>query len=252
MLEVRQATVHYGYTPALRGASLMVNEGEIVTMIGANGAGKSTLLNAIVGLVPLRSGEILLRNEPMRNPQPQRLVAMGVGLVPEGRQLFAAMSVLDNLLLGAYSLPGNRLARILGPLAGVKNSPSVQAGLQRVFGLFPVLEQRQTQAAGSLSGGEQQMLAIGRALMAAPRILLLDEPSIGLAPQLVLEIMALLRRLRDDGITILLVEQDAIAALRTSDRGYVMERGRIVVEGIAHELLNDEKVRHAYLGKTAG
>jgi branched-chain amino acid transport system ATP-binding protein len=252
MLEVRQATVHYGYTPALRGASLVVNEGEIVSMIGANGAGKSTLLNAIVGITPLRSGEIWLRGQPVPKPQPQRMVEMGVGLVPEGRQLFAAMSVLDNLLLGAYSLPGNRLARILGPLGRVKNSPRVQRGLRRVFSLFPVLEQRQTQAAGSLSGGEQQMLAIGRGLMAEPRILLLDEPSIGLAPQLVREIMALLRRLRDDGLTILLVEQDAIAALRTSDRGYVMERGRIVVEGTSRDLLNDEKVRHAYLGKTAG
>jgi branched-chain amino acid transport system ATP-binding protein len=252
MLEVRQATVHYGYTPALRGASLVVNEGEIVALIGANGAGKSTLLNAIVGAVPLRSGEILLRGEPLRNPQPQRLVAMGVGMAPEGRQLFPAMTVADNLLLGAYSLPGSRWMRLLGPISGVRRSPAVQANLQRVFGLFPVLQNRQSQMAGSLSGGEQQMLAIGRALMASPRILLLDEPSIGLAPQLVREIMALLRRLRDDGLTILLVEQDAIAALRTADRGYVMERGRIVVEGVARELLNDEKVRSAYLGKAAG
>lgn len=253
MLEVEGVAVHYGRVPALRGVSLEVNDGEIVALIGANGAGKSTLLNAIAGVVPLRSGRILWNgqalHEPGRGLDSHQMVNLGVGYVPEGRQLFPAMSVLDNLLLGCYHQCARGWSSLLGPLSRFRDSAEVQSRMERVYGLFPVLKERQGQRAGSLSGGEQQMLAIGRALMSSPKIILLDEPSIGLAPTLVREIMALLRHLRAEGLTILLVEQDAIAALRTADHGFVMERGRIVVEGEAHELLNDEQVRHAYLGK---
>ncbi|MCL4535795.1 MAG: ABC transporter ATP-binding protein [Bacteroidetes bacterium] len=256
MLSLEEVTVHYGRTPALRGISLRVGDGEIVALIGANGAGKTTLLNAVTGVVPLHAGRILWDGQPLqvggdmgRSLPTHRLVDLGVAYVPEGRQLFPAMSVLDNLLLGCYHHCARRWVDLLGPLGRFRASASVQGSLERVYGLFPVLKERQGQRAGSLSGGEQQMLAIGRALMASPRLLLLDEPSIGLAPTLVREIMALLRRLREEGLTILLVEQDAVAALRTADRGYVMERGRIAVEGEAHDLLVDEKVRHAYLGK---
>ncbi len=248
MLDIQQVTVHYGRTPALRGVSLQVNDGEIVTLIGANGAGKTTLLDAITGAVSLQSGHILWDGQELAGRPAHQMAGLGLGYVPGGRQLFPSMSVLDNLLLGCYHR-GSAWADLLGPIFRFRASAEVQARLERVYGLFPVLAERQAQRAGSLSGGEQQMLAIGRALMSSPRLLLLDEPSIGLAPQLVREIMALLRRLREQGLTILLVEQDAVAALRTADRGYVMERGRIAVQGDARDLLNDEDVRHAYLGR---
>jgi len=222
MLKVEKASVAYGRVTALREASLVVNDGELVTLIGANGAGKSSLLNAIFGL----------------------------GYVPEGRQLFGAMSVRDNLTLGSYFECARNPLSALGYVGWFLRRPSVQSNLETVFNLFPILKERQSQKAGSLSGGEQQMLAIARALMASPRILLLDEPSLGLAPTLVKDILKLLVRLKEEGLTILLVEQDATAALKIADRGYVMERGMITIEGTARELMGDDRVRQAYLGKT--
>ncbi len=177
-------------------------------------------------------------------------VRLGIGYVPEGRQTFGAMSVKDNLTLGSYAESTRNPFSALGYVGWFMRRPSIQANLETVFKLFPILKERQRQQAGSLSGGEQQMLAIGRALMSSPKILLLDEPSLGLAPNLVKEILKLLVRLRDEGLTILLVEQDATAALKIADRGYVMERGRITIEGSARELLGDDRVRQAYLGKT--
>jgi branched-chain amino acid transport system ATP-binding protein len=226
-----------------------VNDGEIVTIIGANGAGKTTLLNAIAGLVPLRGGSIWLDEKRLSGLPPHKTVRLGLGYVPEGRQIFGAMSVMDNLTMGGYSLCTSSL---LGPLAYAGwflRRPNVKSNLDAVLGLFPILSERRNQQAGSLSGGEQQMLAIGRALMSSPRILLLDEPSLGLAPTLVRDILKLLARLRDQGLTILLIEQDANAALKIADRGYVMERGRITIEGTAKDLLGDDRVRQAYLGK---
>ncbi len=252
MLEVNAVTVQYGRTPALREVSLTVQDGKIITIIGANGAGKTTLLNAITGGVPVQSGEVKWDGHSLNGLPEHRMAGLGLGFVPEGRQLFAAMSVLDNLLLGCYHRSTMDWFSLLGPISRFRQSAEVQARLERVYGLFPVLSERQAQRAGSLSGGEQQMLAIGRALMSAPRILLLDEPSIGLAPQVVREIMALLRRLSTEGLAILLVEQDAVVALRTADRAYVLERGRVVAEGTGRELMGDEKVRRAYLGKAPG
>ena len=259
-LSVRGLSVHYGRVQALREVSLGVEEGEIVTIVGANGAGKTTLLNAIAGVVPASAGSITWRERPLAGLPAHRIVRAGVGYVPEGRETFGGLSVLDNLLLGAYihsdggGGAGGGLGAwwsLLGPAAAFARRPAVAGGLKRVFDLFPRLAERQGQRAGSLSGGEQQMLAIGRALMAAPRILLLDEPSIGLAPTVVREVLRLLPRLRDEGLTILLVEQDAVAALRIADRGYVLERGKVVLEGSAAQLLATDRVRHAYLGRAA-
>ncbi len=249
MLKVEKASVAYGRAIALREVSLVVNDGEIVTLIGANGAGKSTLLNAITGVVPMNNGSIWLDDRQISGLPSHKTVRLGLGYVPEGRGIFGAMSVMDNLTLGAYPECSRS---ILGPLGFARlfmRRPSVQSNLETIYRLFPILKERQNQQAGSLSGGEQQMLAIARALMASPRMLLLDEPSLGLAPNLVREILKLLVRLRDEGLTILLVEQDAYAALKIADRGYVMERGRINIEGTAKELLGDDKVRQAYLGK---
>lgn len=234
----------------MREACLEVAKGEIVTLIGSNGAGKTSLLSAIAGLVPVSEGRISLEGKEISGLPAHAVVARGVAYVPEGRNVFGSLSVLDNLLLGAFVHGRGRLSALLGPHRRFAAEPLVAQNLERVFALFPVLRQRERQLAGSLSGGEQQMLAIGRAMMASPRILLLDEPSIGLAPQLVREIIALIGRLREAGLTVLLVEQDAVAALRVADRGYVMERGRIVHSGRADELLNSERVRHAYLGRT--
>jgi len=250
MLKVEKASVAYGRFMALRDISLVVNDGEIVTLIGSNGAGKTTLLNAITGVVTVKSGSIWLDDYQLSKIPSHRSVRLGIGYVPEGRQIFGAMSVKDNLTLGSYAQGTGNLFSTLGYVGWFMRRPSVQANLVTVFRLFPILKERQKQQAGSLSGGEQQMLAIGRALMSSPRILLLDEPSLGLAPNLVKEILKLLVRLRDEGLTILLVEQDATAALKIADRGYVMERGRITIEGSARELLGDDRVRQAYLGKT--
>ncbi|MHB1133491.1 MAG: ABC transporter ATP-binding protein [Chloroflexota bacterium] len=250
MLEIDNLSVYYGRVRAVREVSLRVAAGEIVTVVGANGAGKSSLLNAVAGVAPVGAGQVRLRGEPITGLAPHALVGRGVGYVPEGRQTFATMTVHDNLLLGAYAHAGGRWASLVGPAGRFGKGEKVAANLERVYELFPVLRERRQQRAGSLSGGEQQMLAIGRALMSSPQLLLLDEPSIGLAPQLVRAIIALVGRLRDAGLTVLLVEQDAVAALRVADRGYVMERGRVVLEGPAAELLASERVRHAYLGKT--
>jgi len=250
MLKVDKASVSYGRVTALREVSLVVNEGEIVTLIGSNGAGKTTLLNALSGVVPLRSGSISLYERQISRLSPHKTVGLGIGYVPEGRQIFGSMSVLDNLILGAYTHCAKSLISSLGYVGWFVRSSLFQNNIQMVFRLFPILKERQGQQAGSLSGGEQQMLAIGRALMSSPRILLLDEPSLGLAPNLVREILKLLDTLRNEGLTILLIEQDANAALKIADRGYVMERGRITLEGTARELLGDDRLRQAYLGKS--
>lgn len=235
LLELSALRAGYGRAEVLHDIDLTVGEGELVTVIGANGAGKSTLLKAIVGLVPIRSGTIAYRGARVPSPRPERLVRSGLALVPEGRLLFGPMTVRENLELGAYA-------------AGRERRAVTQRALARVNALFPVLEERAAQAAETLSGGEQQMLAVGRALMCEPRLLLLDEPSLGLAPLVIAEIFSALDELRAQGVTILLVEQDARLALRHADRGSVMRTGRIVLQGSAADLLADESVRTIYLG----
>jgi len=250
MLRVDNIWVQYGHLTAIRDVSLQVAEHEIVTVIGSNGAGKTSLLNAISGALPLAKGSIWLADTQLSGLRPHRTVQLGLGYVPEGRELFGSMSVRDNLLLGAYT---DGSVRGIGGLKDVNwcmRGESVTRALEYAFALFPILKERQKQKAGSLSGGEQQMLAIGRALMSSPRMLVLDEPSLGLAPNVVREILRLLRRLREDGLAILLVEQDATAALKIADRAYVMDRGRITIEGTGKELLVDDRVRQAYLGKS--
>jgi branched-chain amino acid transport system ATP-binding protein len=238
MLRVRNLEAGYGPLQVLRQVSLHVSPGEIVTLIGANGAGKSTLLRALAGLLEPRGGEIAFAGKPIRGLPAERVVDLGIALVPEGRQVFAAMSVHENLLLGGYVAA----RRGRGSEAGV-------LALEGVYRLFPVLRERSGQLAGTLSGGEQQMLAMGRALMTDPRLLMMDEPSMGLAPLVVRDIFAAVARLRDEGRTVLLVEQNARAALRIADRGYVIETGRLVLEGESDFLLNDREVQRAYLGK---
>lgn len=250
MLSVENLSIYYGRVRAVREVNLEVAQGEIVTVIGANGAGKTSLLNTIAGLHPAGAGRIALDGEVISGLPAHAIVRRGVAYVPEGRNVFGALTVLDNLLLGAYIHCGGRWSRLLGHYRRFARDTTVVENLRRVYELFPVLRERERQLAGSLSGGEQQMVAIGRAMMASPRLLLLDEPSIGLAPQLVREIIALVGRLRDAGLTVLLVEQDAVAAMRVADRGYVMERGRIAFSGPAAELLSSERVRQAYLGRT--
>jgi branched-chain amino acid transport system ATP-binding protein len=247
-LEIGKISVFYGKVQALREVSLEVGDGEIVTIIGANGAGKSTLLGAIVGVRPVASGTIQFDGMDITNLPTHQVVRQGITLVPEGRQLFGDMSVEENLALGSYVGCAQDWRMALGPAGRFTGSQEFWERLEMVFDMFPVLKERQGQKAGSLSGGEQQMLAVGRALMSSPRFLLLDEPSVGLAPSLVREILGLLARLQEQGITILLVEQDAAAALKTASRGYVMEMGRIVAEGSSKELLNSDRVQRAYLG----
>lgn len=237
MLEVSAANTYYGEIQALRDVSLSVREGEIVALIGSNGAGKTTLLNTISGVLPARGGEIIFMGQRITHLSAEKIVSLGISHVPERRQVFATMSVLDNLLLGAYHRYG-------------KDSKSeIQQRMDFVFGVFPVLKERRRQHAGTLSGGEQQMLALGRGLMAKPQLLLLDEPSLGLAPLLVRELMRVVVDLRQQGTTILLVEQNAKAALSIADRGYVMEAGQIALEGTAEELLADGRVQRVYLGR---
>ncbi len=248
MLKIENLSVYYGRVPALRGVSLTVKRTEIVTLIGANGAGKTSLLNAIAGIVTPRDGIIQLDGKGLLGLPPHKIVSAGLGYVPEGRQLFGAMRVIDNLVLGTYVGCSRKWYRLLGPIRAHMRDSTVRRNLERVYQLFPILSERANQRAGSLSGGEQQMLAIARALMSTPSILLLDEPSVGLAPTLVKTIRSLLSQLRDEGLTILLVEQDA-GALKISDRGYVMEQGRVAVEGEARDLLGDERVLRAYLGR---
>lgn len=237
MLIVRNLRAGYGRIEALHGVSLSVKQGEIVAIVGANGAGKSTLLKTIAGLIVPWQGELLLQDRPLAGRKPPEIVAAGIGLVPEGRWLFPPMSVLDNLRLGAYL----RLRR--------GDKEAVREDLDRVFELFPILAERRKQPAGSLSGGEQQMLAIARALMSRPKLLLLDEPSTGLAPLLVEKIFETLVQLNGEGITFLVVEQNARVALAVARRGYVLETGRMVLQGRAQELLEDQEVKRAYLGK---
>ncbi|HYQ82076.1 MAG TPA: ABC transporter ATP-binding protein [Anaeromyxobacteraceae bacterium] len=239
MLRVRNLDVGYGPLTVLRRVSLHVREGEVVCLIGPNGAGKTTLLRTVAGLTPARGGELLFRGEDLRRAGAERTVDLGCSLVPEGRQVFGAMPVRENLLLGGTVQYRRGQGR------------EVRQDLERVYRLFPVLRDRERQLAGTLSGGEQQMLAIGRALMARPRLLMLDEPSMGLAPLVVKEILAVVKRISADGTTVLLVEQNARSALRVAHRGYVLETGRIALEGTAEELLANRDVQRAYLGSEA-
>ena len=233
MLEVEDLHVHYGPVAALKGISLRVEDGSIVTLIGANGAGKSTTLRAISGLLSATRGRITFRGRRMDGLPPHEILGLGIGHVPEGRQIFPDLTVAENLRLGGYrEREGGRLRR----------------RLEEVFARFPVLRERRTQLGGTLSGGEQQMLAIGRALMAAPRLLMLDEPSLGLAPLYVDRVVEILRDLNAQGIAILLVEQKVQAALRIAHRGYVLETGRVVLEDSGARLLDNEEVQRAYLG----
>lgn len=248
MLRVDNVSVRYGHVAAVKEVSLEVRAREVVTVIGANGSGKTTLLNAVSGVVPVSAGAIWLGDDRVNGLEAHQLVRLGLAYVPEGRALFGSMTVLDNLLLGSYSSDVKGW-RLLADCRLSLRQEGVQRNLERVFSLFPVLRERTGQVAGSLSGGQQQMVAIARALMSSPRVLVLDEPSLGLAPNLVREILQLLVRLKDQGQAILLVEQDAYASLKISDRGYVMNRGRITIQGTAKELLNDDRVRQAYLGK---
>jgi len=249
MLTVNNVSVAYGNSIAVREASLEVKRQEIVTLIGTNGAGKTSLMNAITGVIPLTEGKIMLEDNRLNGLPSHETVRLGLGYVPEGRQIFGTMSVEDNLTLGAYSQCAKNRWGTIGPIGLFLRKGEFQERIENVYRLFPRLRERIKQKAGSLSGGEQQMLAIGRALMSSPRILLLDEPSLGLAPNLVRDILKLLMRLRNEGLTVLLVEQDANAALSIADRGYVMERGLITIEGTAKELLGNDQVRQAYLGK---
>ncbi|MFA5366728.1 MAG: ABC transporter ATP-binding protein [Dehalococcoidia bacterium] len=250
MLRVENASVAYGQVTAVREVSLTVNKGEIVTIIGANGAGKTSLLNAISGVIPLKSGEIRLEDKAISRMSSHKIVKLGLAYIPEGRQIFGDMSVKDNLTMGAYVQCSKKRFGSLSYAGWFMRRQDIQSDLGTVYKMFPILKERLKQKAGSLSGGEQQMLAIGRALMSSPKMIVLDEPSLGLAPNLVRDILKLIVRLRDDGLTILLVEQDANAALKVADRGYVMERGAITIEGTAKELLGNDRVRQAYLGKS--
>jgi len=239
MLRVKNLEAGYGPLKVLRKVSLHIGPGEIVTVIGANGAGKTTLLKTISGLLPARGGEIQFERQDLRKLPAERIVLLGCSLVPEGRQLFAPLTVRENLILGA-SVQYRR-----------KRQGEIADDMGRVFGLFPRLKEREEQLAGTLSGGEQQMLAIGRALLSRPRLLLLDEPSMGLAPRMVREIFAHIAGLRKEfGLTILLVEQNARGALRVADRGYVLETGRILLQGPSEELLSNKDVQRAYLGRS--
>ena len=237
MLRIQNLSAGYGSLNVLRRLSLHVKPGEIVTIIGANGAGKSTLLRTITGLLRASSGEVLFQGEDIQRIPPEQVVFRGCSLVPEGRQVFAAMPVKENLLLGAYVQYKRG------------KHDEVAHDLDRVFGLFPVLKQREHQLAGTLSGGEQQMLAIGRALMARPSLIMLDEPSMGLAPLIVRDIFHIIVKIRDAGSTVLLVEQNARSALKIANRGYVLETGRIILEGAAEDLLANREIQRAYLGK---
>jgi branched-chain amino acid transport system ATP-binding protein len=237
MLRVESISALYGAIQALRNVSLHVSLGEVVTLLGANGAGKTTLMKVVSGLHPSVKGKLLFEGRNIAGLPAERILRLGVGQVPEGRQLFAPLTVLDNLILGAY-------VRFRG-----QEKKEVGRDLESVFQLFPVLQERQRQRAGTLSGGEQQMVAIGRTLMARPKLLLLDEPSLGLAPLVVAGIFRVIRSLRERGTTILLVEQNAKAALKVADRGYVLETGRIILDGETEDLLNNKEVQRAYLGK---
>ncbi|MBN1776894.1 MAG: ABC transporter ATP-binding protein [Clostridiales bacterium] len=233
MLKIEDLVVSYGAIQALRGISLEVNEGEIVSLIGANGAGKTTTLHALTGLIPIKSGKVHYQKKNLRKVRAHEIVSLGLAHVPEGRQVFRRMTVIENLLMGAYSRT---------------DRAEIAQNLTKVYKHFPRLEERAKQIAGTLSGGEQQMLAMGRAMMSAPKLIVMDEPSMGLSPILVKEVFNIIEDMHKEGITILLVEQNAKMALSVADRAYVLENGKISMSGKASELLDDEKVRQAYLG----
>ena len=233
ILEINDMQVRYGNIRALKGVSLNVGEGEIVTLIGSNGAGKSTTLNSIIGLVPKAAGTVRFMGEDITRRSTHDIVRMGIGYSPEGRNICQKLSVYENLEVGFYTR---------------KDPAEKQRSLEYVYELFPILKERSRQQAGTLSGGEQQMLAIGRALMSAPKLLMMDEPSLGLAPALVKTIFALIRRIRESGVTVLLIEQNARMALKTADRGYVLETGTVLLQDDSRSLLNNDEVRRAYLG----
>ena len=232
LLKVENLHVYYGSIHAIKGVSFEVNEGEIVTLIGANGAGKSTTLNTVAGLLKPRSGSILLHDQSIAGVPADKIVSKGMALCPEGRRVFLQMSVKENLEMGGFTRPASEIA----------------ASIEDVYQRFPRLKERYKQVAGTLSGGEQQMLAMGRALMSKPKLLMLDEPSMGLAPILVEQIFDIIKELHASGVTILLIEQNAQAALSVADRAYVMETGIITMEGPADDLLHNDDVRKAYLG----
>ena len=234
MLEVKNLSVSYGAIEAVKDISFTVNAGEIVSLIGANGAGKTTTLHTITGLVPAKSGSVMYNGVDLLKTHNNKIVTLGMAHIPEGRHVFTRMSVEENLEMGAFSL---------------KDQSDLKKDLDMIYGLFPRLKERRNQKAGTLSGGEQQMLAMGRALMSHPKTILMDEPSMGLSPKLVKEIFSIIRKLHEQGITILLVEQNAKMALAISDRAYVLETGTITLSGDAQELLNDTRVKKAYLGQ---
>ena len=232
LLQVEDINVFYGSIHAIKGISFSVNEGEIVTLIGANGAGKSTVLNTVSGLLRSKTGSIHFNGEPISAVEPHRILKRGLAQVPEGRRIFLQMTVQENLEMGAYTQPGTGVA----------------ADIERVYAQFPRLKERRRQISGTLSGGEQQMLAMGRALMSHPKLLMLDEPSMGLAPLLVEQIFEIITQLHKDGTTVLLVEQNAQMALSIADRAYVLETGKIGLSGTGAELIQSDSVRRAYLG----
>lgn len=237
MLRILNLEAGYGSLRVLKGISLHVSAGEAVAIIGANGAGKTTLLKTIAGILPARTGSIQFSKKDIHNAGAERIVRMGCALVPEGRHLFSTLTVRENLVLGGYSCRGKSMAG------------NEDDGLDQVFRLFPILKERHRQLAGTLSGGQQQMVAIGRALMSKPKLLMMDEPSLGVAPLVVRDIYQTIGSLKREGLTILLIEQNARAALAVADRGYVLETGQIVLEGSSRELCDNREVQRAYLGK---
>lgn len=234
LLEIKDLEVNYGVIKAIKGVSFDVNEGEIIALIGANGAGKTTILHTITGLIQAKKGSIVFDGKELTKTPPHKIVSMGMAHVPEGRRIFQQLSVLENLKLGAYTR---------------KDKSETASTLKMVYERFPRLEERKNQVAGTLSGGEQQMLAMGRALMSKPRIILMDEPSMGLSPLLVSEIFDIIKVINESGTTVLLVEQNAKKALSIADRAYVLETGNITLSGDAKDLINDESVKKAYLGE---
>ena len=234
LLEIKDLEVNYGVIKAIKGVSFDVNEGEIIALIGANGAGKTTILHTITGLIQAKKGSIVFDGKELTKTPPHKIVSMGMAHVPEGRRIFQQLSVLENLKLGAYTR---------------KDKSEIASTLKMVYERFPRLEERKNQVAGTLSGGEQQMLAMGRALVSKPRIILMDEPSMGLSPLLVSEIFDIIKVINESGTTVLLVEQNAKKALSIADRAYVLETGKITLSGDAKDLINDESVKKAYLGE---
>ncbi len=234
MLEIKDLQVYYGVIQAIKDVSFEVNEGEVIALIGANGAGKTTILQTITGLLPAKGGEVLYEGINLQKIPPHKIVGHGIAHVPEGRRVFSQLTVYDNLLMGAFTRT---------------NKAEIAESLENVYQRFPRLKERKNQLSGTLSGGEQQMLAMGRALMSHPKIVLMDEPSMGLSPILVEEIFDIIKSISKSGTTVLLVEQNAKKALAISDRAYVLETGKIVLAGDAKDLLNDESVKKAYLGE---